>query len=446
MTSRENAKTIHERRNILMKNVSLRLLLFSMMIVLLAGPAWAGGLYLYEVGSADVGLASAGFASRAQDASTLFSNPAGMTRLDTSEFDIGAEAIYLHTKFGADSNTSASNLTMPNGETAAGGNPSGLIPAGGLFYVNKISDNFSAGFGVFGFFGLKAGYPDNWVGRYYVTSITLQGMTLMPSAAYKVSDKVSFGAGLNAMYGTLDEKMAVNNRGPLDPTAPDGSLEVNDAVWGFGGKFGVLFEPTSGTRIGLTYLTQTKLNFTATPTLTNVRPALAAIIGNQQLDLGVRAPQQVLLSVYHDVNAKLAIMGDVGWENWKKFGEVQVSVGDAVSNITYNAKFQDTIHLAAGLQYKLSDPWKLSCGVAYDSSMVNGANRLVLLPIGAMWHYAAGAQYAMSPTMTLSGGYEYVWLGDLPVDQDRGPLAGRVSGDFNNTSMQVLTVLLNWKI
>jgi long-chain fatty acid transport protein len=429
-----------------MKNVTLRLLFFAVVSVLLAVPAWAGGLYLYEVGSADVGLASAGFASRAQDASTVFTNPAGMTRLDSSEFDIGAQVIYLHTTFGADGNTSASNLSTPDGSPAAGGNPSGFIPAGGLFYVNKISDKFSAGFGVFGFFGLTAKFEDNWVGRYYVTQETLQGLTLMPSVAYKVSDKVSIGAGLNAMYGILDTKMAVNNRRLLSPAAPDGSLEISDNVWGFGGKFGVLFEPTTGTRIGLTYLTATKLNFTATPTLTNVSSDVVALIASQQLDLTVRTPQQVVLSGYHDVTDKLAVMGDVGWENWKKFGEVQVSVGDVVSNVTFNTHYQDTIHLAAGLQYKLSDPWKLSCGVGYDSSMVNGANRTLTLPVGAMWHYAAGAQYVMSPTMTLSGGYEYIWLGDLAVDQNRGPLAGRVSGDFNNTSLQILTVLLNWKI
>ena len=43
--------------------------------------AGAGGISLYEVGTADVGLASAGYSARAQDASTVFTNPAGMARL-----------------------------------------------------------------------------------------------------------------------------------------------------------------------------------------------------------------------------------------------------------------------------------------------------------------------------------------------------------------------------
>ena len=43
--------------------------------------AWAGAAYIYEFGSpTDVGTAGAGFAVKAQNASTVFGNPAGMTR------------------------------------------------------------------------------------------------------------------------------------------------------------------------------------------------------------------------------------------------------------------------------------------------------------------------------------------------------------------------------
>ena len=49
------------------------------------GPAWAGGIMLYQFGSPDVGFAAAGYAARAQDASTVFTNPAGMSRLEKSQ-------------------------------------------------------------------------------------------------------------------------------------------------------------------------------------------------------------------------------------------------------------------------------------------------------------------------------------------------------------------------
>jgi long-chain fatty acid transport protein len=398
-------------------------------------------LYLYEVGSADTGLASAGYASRAQDAATLFTNPAGMTRLEKQELDAGAQAIYLGTKFSPNGSTSPVARTMPDGSTAANGDPSGILPAGGIFYTNKLSNHVAVGFGVFGFFGLSAEYEDNWVGRYYVTKTTLQGLTLMPSAAYKVNDKLSFGAALNAMYGTMDTTIAVNN---IAPGAADGSMRIKDNEWGYGGKFGVLYEMSKGTRMGLTYLTKTKLDFSAPVELSNVGP-LFSVLNGRTIDMTVRAPQQVIVSGYHELSEKLAVMADWGWENWQDFGKIDVSA-ENTGVVTVNAHYQNTWHVALGVQYKLSDVLKMSGGAAYDSSMVDGANRTPTLPTGAGWRFGAGAQYAMSPTITCTGGYEYIWSGDLPMDTGTGrPLAGRVAGEYTNMNIQVLTLAMNWK-
>jgi len=71
------------------------------------GQAFAGGILLYEVGTADVGLASAGWGARAQDASTILTNPAGMTRLEGSQVLLGAQALYGDYGFSMGSGTSS---------------------------------------------------------------------------------------------------------------------------------------------------------------------------------------------------------------------------------------------------------------------------------------------------------------------------------------------------
>ena len=65
-----------------------------------------GGIELYEIATPDVGLASAGYAARAQDASTLFKNPAGMSLLPGSQFQGGAQLTYGNVEFSHDSSTS----------------------------------------------------------------------------------------------------------------------------------------------------------------------------------------------------------------------------------------------------------------------------------------------------------------------------------------------------
>ncbi len=71
-----------------------------------ACPAHAGGLFLYEFGTAEPGLAAAGYAARAQDASTAFTNPASMTRLDDTQVLAGGQLMWLDAQFSPGPQTS----------------------------------------------------------------------------------------------------------------------------------------------------------------------------------------------------------------------------------------------------------------------------------------------------------------------------------------------------
>jgi len=167
----------------------------AILVVLFAGgSAWAGGIMLYEFGSPDVGLAAAGYAARAQDASTVFTNPAGMSRLEKSQVLGGLQALYGNVEF---SPNSATNVAGGDGGTAVG-----WIPGGSVFIVEKLNQDWSVGFGVLSYFGLAESYDDNWVGRYYVQKPALLGLTLTPAVSYRVNNWLSIGAGLNMMYGT----------------------------------------------------------------------------------------------------------------------------------------------------------------------------------------------------------------------------------------------------
>jgi long-subunit fatty acid transport protein len=108
--------------------------------MLCGGQAIAGGLLLYEVGTADVGLASAGWAARAQDASTVLTNPAGMTRLEGSQVLLGAQALYGDYGFSIGSGTSSG---LGAGD---GGNPIGWFPGGSAFLSYSISPDLKLGF------------------------------------------------------------------------------------------------------------------------------------------------------------------------------------------------------------------------------------------------------------------------------------------------------------
>ena len=82
------------------------------------------------------------------------------------------------------------------------------------------------GISAVGYLGLGLDYEDGWVGRYYVQEVKLQALGVQPALAYRVTDWLSFGAGVVALYGVLEEKVAVNNIGPNEA---DGKLKIEDS-------------------------------------------------------------------------------------------------------------------------------------------------------------------------------------------------------------------------
>jgi long-chain fatty acid transport protein len=250
------------------------------------------------------------------------------------------------------------------------------------------------------------------------------------------------------MYGVIDSEVAVNNIGEA---RPDGQLKYSDQQWGYGGNFGILVEPKPGTRFGLTYLTEVKLDFSAVPEFSGLGPGLEALLRARGLttasmDLSMTVPQMVMFSAYHELSEKWAVMGNVGWQDWSSFGKVDVGIYSSdPRSLTIDSDYNDTWHVALGAQYRYSPVWTFTGGVAYDSSAVDNDKRSVVLPMGETWKFAFGAQYAFNPNLTLGAAYELAWLGDMSVDQNRGSLAGRVAGDYSSSSISFFALNLTWK-
>jgi len=155
-------------------------------ICLIVVPAWAGGLWLYELGNPGTGLASADWGAGALDASTAFTNPAGMTRLPQSELLVGIQPIIPTVRFDAGPGT-----TTPGGN---GGNAGVFVPSGTTFYVYKVNPKLRLGVSALSFVGAGLKYLDGWSGRYYIQQVTLTTLSFVPAAAYKVNDWLSWGS------------------------------------------------------------------------------------------------------------------------------------------------------------------------------------------------------------------------------------------------------------
>ena len=408
---------------------------------LLPATAGAAGILLYEVGTSDMGFASAGWAARASSPVTVLSNPAGMTRLSGVQVQVGTELLYANLTFAPDAQTS------PTLGSNNGGNAIGTLPSGGVFATFAPWKDIRFGLGIFSDFGAPETWDPAWVGRYYTTKTTIFGLSIMPAFAWNIVDGLSVGATFQTMYGRLRQTVAIRNL----ESRVDGNLAVSSDTWGFGGNFGVLYEFSPGTRLGLTYPSPLKLNFSSPPTFTGLGPAIGAAIraaglDTGTIDLGMTVPQTVMLSFFQALGDNWAVMADVGWQNWAAFGTVEIGVNSAnPQSLTKQIGYKNTWHGALGAQAQLSEQWQLNFGIAYDSSMTTAENRTLMLALADQWRFGVGAQVAASEHWNLGFATEFLWGGSPSVVQDRGPFSGHVSGSYSSLYMLFFSFNFTWK-
>jgi long-chain fatty acid transport protein len=413
-------------------------------ILLSAHAAVAGGLFLYEVGTADMGMAAAGQGARAQDASTVLTNPAGMACLEGTQILGGLQALYGSMPFGVDPRTSPSLGNI-------GGNPVGWFPGGGLFVTHRVSPRFTLGMAATGNFGLAEEYDNAWAGRYYVQKAALLGLSVLPAVSCRLGERVSVGAAVNVVYGVLQNRVAVNNI-----TGADGQLKLDDTDWGCGVNAGLLYDTRKGTRVGVTYTSQVALGFTAAAEFSHLAPGLATVLEargllNADVDLGLRVPQTVMLSGYQKVSASMAVLGSAGWQQWSRFGRVDVGIdSNDPRSLTTELSYNDTWHGALGLQRQMSTAWRVDLGVGYDSGFQQDGEISPALPANAAWRFGCGVKNQHSPGFGWGLGVEYAYGGTLEVEKaSSAPIAlggrGDLVGTFDQTGMLFFAGNVEWR-
>ncbi|MCE0848001.1 outer membrane protein transport protein [Buttiauxella sp. A2-C1_F] len=345
----------------------------------------ASALYFYEIGTEDTALAGAGQAARAQDASTIVTNPAGMTRLPDHMFTGGLQAL------GGDI-----DYQLDNSAQRSPGNVMNVMPNASSFYNQKINDDLYAGIGLYGNYGLGIDFG-NWAGERLIKKSTLMAMTLSPSLAYKLSDRVSVGASANINYGFLSLTRDVDG---VDD-------KQKDHDWAMSYRLGLLMQLTDQTRAGVTWNSKTEYDFNIDgkarlPNLPNVQYDLP-------ITAQVNAPQQIMLSLVHDIDKQWSVMGDLGWQDWSEFGAPQITV--VGQQVDKNSRMKDTWHTALGVQYRPTEQWRLNAGVAFDSTPYKDQSDVAMtIPTGDEWRFGTGAQYQITSASNIGVAVEYLHM------------------------------------
>ena len=398
--------------------------ILAMLMVLWSVSAYAGGLWLYEEATPDMGVGGAGRQAAGFDASTASGNPAAMTRLDRSQMEGGFLGLYVDSEFDVDEATFGGN---------DGGNAGYFTPAPTLYYVHSVNPDLKLGLGVVSYFGLGLSYSNEWAGRYYVQRASFTTAAVNPSIGYRISPWLSVGGGVSLVYGTLTDRVAVNTLAQPG----DGRLKYDAKDVGYGYNLGALFELSPQTRLGITYISQVNLDFNDEPRFKNLEGTAigdaleASGLINSRLKINVNIPAQLAIGAYHAFTDKLALVGTVNWQNWSRFGNPEISVSSG-NSITANLGYKDTYHAGLGVYYRVAEPWLLMAGFGYDTSPTSSSSeRGPVLPLGAAYRYAGGVQYDWNKDCSIGAAYTLIDAGKAKINQSGGPLKGDLKGDYD---------------
>jgi len=394
-----------------MKKVMLKTSL-GVAIALASSQLLASGFALNEQSISSMGTGFAGRSSSADDASTVFGNPAGMSRLKREQATVGAAAVIAK----SDISGPGSNL---GGETDGDMVPFVGVPMG--YYVKPIDDHWSVGFGVYVPFGLVTDYGSDDAARYWGKKSHVQVVTFQPTVSYAFNDKVSIGFGptINRIEGELGSSL-IN---PFTPGSNDGEVKIKGDDTALGYNIGILVQATDRTRVGLTYHSMVDYKLEGKTRVST--PLIGPFNGNKfDATLKIKTPESVDLSVTHELDDQWTLYAGSTWTRWSRLEDITVQndvpaplAGSAFQTITEEQNWHDTWAHAIGASYKVNKEWVLRTGFTVDQSPTNNHDRSPRIPTGDRKVFSLGAGWSPTDDMTIDVAYSYLWEEDTKVNQ-----------------------------
>jgi long-chain fatty acid transport protein len=419
----------------------LRASIVGAMTVYVLNPAtWAhaSGFELRE-GSTDwMANAFAGDTAKAYDASTVWSNPAGMVRLNQNEIDGSINGIFPSINF------SGANIVGARASTpgTTSGNLIQSVATGGAYALWSVTPDFKLGFAVDAPFGQRIANPSTFVGRYQslVSSISDEQFTI--SAAYKINEQWSIGGGPVIDFFSARLTQALNIGAASAITGdPDADLHGEDTAAGF--SVGVLFQATPDLRFGLDYRSRIQHNISGTqsvyvpPLLGLLSPATAAALNAQNSPAGTKItlPDSVTGGIYWQATPQLAVLTDISWTDWSLLKTINITPSSpfaAPSTIVEN--WRNTVAVSIGANYNVTKQLMLQGGIGFDESPVTDSNRTSRIPDSNRYLVSIGAQYDVSPNLTLQVAYSHIFFDSAELTSEASVTSGVLVGKYTNAA------------
>lgn len=417
----------------------------AVMAVCAASAAHAAGFMLTEQSAGALGRAYAGVGVDGTDISGVYYNPATMTLHPGTQIQAGFVAVGLDLAF-----ESNDGRVTENGQYNTQAIPHGYIS-------HQINDSMWVGLAMTVPFGMGTEYDDNW--EYGNRGISAEVLTFdfNPNVAWKVSDKLSLGAGMSIQYAAADLKMRDEvKRDDQSLGTVNGEVDADSWAWGF--NVGLMWSPLDNLRFGLSY--RSKINHNADGDFTISNPSneiLGGFLQSQGLLNNARSasatistPAWLMATAAWDVNELLSLYATFRWTDWSSFDTLDIK--SSALNASHNGvktvenHWQDTYLVSVGADLRFTNWWTFRAGIGYETSAVDDPKyRTSIIPDADRLWLALGSSFKATENMQID--VSAAWLHGIGERNlwDKDTAGGTEVGKFEDLDAYLFGVQLVYK-
>ncbi len=363
--------------------------------------------------------------------SVMYNNIAAVTELDGTQFEAGATFIKPQQTV---------STVLPNGEKHNNYADSRWWTMPHAYATYQYNEKWWASFGIFSRAGLGAKYKHNWPGRYTVQEVTIMGLDLNPSIAYKVTDWLSLAVGFRAQYFDLELYRAIPSGTPF--VDPDLQMHMTGDNWDMGYNLGAYIKATDWLSFGLAFDSEVKHHVAGNYSLSSQMGRLMS--GSGSVDM--TTPGIIRLGTSVQATDRLKINGGVVYTMWSCYDALQIDISPPVGETTRmrsEKNWHDTFRWQLGVEYALNDNWDLRAGYIHDRTpdpdytvdYMVPANHRNLFSIGAGFHKG---------NFLCDIGYTYLLIQDRDVEAR--PADGLFAGEFLDGDAHMVSVSVGYKL
>lgn len=406
----------------------------AVMAVCAASAAHAAGFMLTEQSAGALGRAYAGVGVDGTDISGVYYNPATMTLHPGTQIQAGFVAVGLDLAFEGEKNGQA---VTENGQYNTQAIPHGYIS-------HQLTDNMWIGLAMTVPFGMGTEYKDGWAWNNRGISAEVLTFDFNPNVAWRVSDKLSLGAGISIQYAAADLKMHKSVSLGQYSAEVNSEVDADSIAWGF--NAGLMWSPLENLRFGLSYRSRINHNADGDLTLSD-SPAVGTMLPESfDATATISTPAWLMATAAWDVNDLLSLYATFRWTDWSSFDELTIKTNNPMIGDSIKNKWQDTYLVSVGADLRFTNWWTFRAGIGYETSAVDDPKyRTAIIPDADRLWLALGSSFKATENMQID--VSAAWLHGIGERNlwDKDTVGGTEVGKFEDLDAYLFGVQLVYK-